>query len=131
MLYIQYEHQYETRVQESSSSCCQTDTGQVTICKSQNKTRTLELKTFSVLLYKQASRWRYFWFCKIVGQVKYCRNKYEYINLFFESFILKKHKSHSALILYSQSEMCCRFILSIIIFPVNHPTAYVRSDPAA
>ena len=53
------------------------------------------------------------------------------ISTFFESFILKKHKSRSALILYSQSEMCCRFILSIIIFPVNHPTAYVRSDPAA
>ena len=43
------------------------------------------------------------------------------ISTFFESFILKKHKSHSVLILYSQSEMCGRFILFITIFHRGRP----------
>ena len=58
-----------------------------TICKSQNK--SLKLKTFWSALFKQITRWRYFYFWKVVWQFKFSSNECQclknYVNL-FETF---------------------------------------------
>ena len=43
------------------------------------------------------------------------------MSTFFESFFFKEHESHRVLTLYSQSEMCGRFILFITIFHRGRP----------
>ena len=82
--------------------------GQVTICKSQNKTR-LSSKRFRSCFTNKPPDGATSGFARLLDKSSIVGMNIN-ISTFFESFILKKHKSHSALILYSQSEMCCRFM---------------------
>ena len=105
-------------MQESSRSGYQRETGQVTICKSQNKTR-LSSKRFRSCFTNKPPDGATSGFARLLDKSSIVGMNIN-ISTFFESLILKKHKSHSVLILYSQSEMCRRFVLSIIIFPAIH-----------